>query len=94
MGTLFIPNTLMIVKGCPNPLGARQLVDYLLGAEVEAKLAEGPSGQIPLNPAVKMEKLPVTLPNWDSYGRLVDFAKIVDRWDEAQTFLAEEFAAR
>src|SRR5262249_54555109 len=57
MGTIFIPNTVAIIKGCPNLDGAKKLVDYLLSAEVEAKLAEGDSGQIPLNPQVKA-KLP------------------------------------
>src|SRR5262249_19985445 len=48
MGTLFIPNTVAVIRGCPNPDGARKLVDYLLSAEVEAKLAETESHQIPL----------------------------------------------
>ena len=43
MGTLFIPNTLCIPRGCPNLDGARKLVDYLLSAEIEKRLAEGPS---------------------------------------------------
>ena len=30
LGTLFIPNTLAIIRGCPHPAAARQLVDYLL----------------------------------------------------------------
>src|SRR5262249_1797094 len=30
LGTLFIPNTVAVVRGCPNPDGARKLVDYLL----------------------------------------------------------------
>ena len=30
MGTLFIPNTLAVIRACPNPEGARKLVDYLL----------------------------------------------------------------
>src|SRR2546423_6084223 len=43
LGTLFIPNTLAIVKGCPHPAAARRLVEYLLSPEVEAKLAVGPT---------------------------------------------------
>jgi iron(III) transport system substrate-binding protein len=59
MGTLFLPNTLAVVKGAPHPAEAVQLIDYLLSAEVEARLAAGPSAQIPLrrdakpNPRVK-----------------------------------------
>src|SRR5262249_47913743 len=53
LGTLFLPNTVAIVRGGPNPEHARRLVDYLLSPEVEAKLAETGGHQIPLNPNVK-----------------------------------------
>ena len=49
MGTLFLPNTLAVIRGAPHPAEAAQLVNYLLSAEVEQKLAAGPSAQIPLN---------------------------------------------
>ena len=49
VGTLLLPNTLAVVKGAPHPQAAIRLIDYLLSAEVEAKLAAGPSAQIPLN---------------------------------------------
>jgi iron(III) transport system substrate-binding protein len=60
MGTLFLPNTLCIIKGCPNPAGARKLVDFLLSPAIESALAEGESHQMPLNPEVKA-KLPLAL---------------------------------
>ena len=37
IGTLFIPNTLALIKGSPNPQAAEKLVDYLLSAEVERR---------------------------------------------------------
>ncbi len=93
MGTLFIPNTLCIPKGCPNPEGARRLVDYLLGEEVERRLAEGPSAQIPLNPTVRAE-LP---PQVEAPGKVtvmqVNWAEAAARWDEAQAFVTKLFAA-
>ncbi|MBN1492285.1 MAG: extracellular solute-binding protein [Phycisphaerae bacterium] len=49
IGTLFLPNTLAIVKNAPHRKEAELLVNYLLSAEVEAKLAACPSAQIPLN---------------------------------------------
>jgi len=92
MGTLFIPNTVAILRGSPNPQGARQLVDYLLRPEVEAKLAEGGSHQIPLNPTVKAQ-LPKQLETRQSIKAMdVDFAKAAELWTEVQTFLQEEFA--
>jgi iron(III) transport system substrate-binding protein len=93
LGTLFIPNTLSILKGAPNPDGARKLVDYLLSAEVEGRLAEAASHQIPLNPEVKATlpkgmETPATVKAMD-----VDFEKAADAWDEAYEFLRREFAA-
>jgi iron(III) transport system substrate-binding protein len=51
-GVLFIPNTLALIKGTPNPEAARKLIDYLLSPAVETALARGSSAQIPVNPAV------------------------------------------
>ena len=42
LGTLFIPNTLAIIKGAPHRKAAEALADYLLSPEVEAALATGP----------------------------------------------------
>jgi iron(III) transport system substrate-binding protein len=92
MGTLFIPNTLMVMKGCPNPEGARKLVDFLLSPEVEAKLAEFGAHQIPLNPKADA-KLPPEIEAGRKAKRMdVDWDKAADCWDEAQTFLRDEFA--
>jgi iron(III) transport system substrate-binding protein len=91
LGVLYIPNTIAVVKGCPNPAGAKQLVDYLLSAGVETQLAEGPSHQIPLNPKV-MAKLPAGLLPPDKVKVMqVDWEKAADRWDESQRFLVDEF---
>ena len=47
-GAILMPNTVAVVAGCPHREAARRLIDYLLSAEVERRLAEGPSAQIPL----------------------------------------------
>ena len=52
MGTLFIPNTVALIKGSPNQAGGKKLIDFLLSTDIEARLATGNSHQIPLNPAV------------------------------------------
>ncbi len=92
LGTLFIPNTVAIVKGCPNPAGARQLVDYLLSPEVEKRLAETASAQIPLNPQVQAT-LPTAIPRPGAVKAMdVNFEAAADLWDEVQAFLAKEFA--
>jgi iron(III) transport system substrate-binding protein len=90
LGTLFIPNTVAIVKGCPHPDQARRLVDYVLSPAVEEKLAKGESAQIPLNPAVKTEarvETPATVK-----AMPVDFAAATEQWDVAAKFIRDKFA--
>lgn len=92
--TLFIPNTVAMIKGCPNPENARKLIDYLLSPEVETKLAKSASRQIPLNPNVKLDSLkPIETPQ-TVRALPVDFLKAVDRWQESQDFLVKEFGLR
>lgn len=90
LGTLFIPNTLAIIKGCPHPDRARRLVDYVLSPAVEEKLATGASAQIPLNPAVKTKarvETPATIK-----AMQVDFAAATEQWDIAARFIRDKFA--
>ncbi len=92
LGTLYIPNTLAVVKGAPNPAGARTLIDYLLRPETETRLAEGGGRQFPVNPAVKLAPHPALKTRHEVKRMDVDFEKAADLWDEAQAFLREEFA--
>ena len=93
LGTLFIPNSLAILKGSPNPEGARRLIDYLLSAEVEKLLAEGESHQVPLNPEVKAQLPPQIETPKTVRAMPVDFDKAADLWSEVQTFVRQEFAS-
>jgi len=92
MGTLFIPNTVAIIRGSPNSAGARQLVDFLLSAEVETKLAEADSHQIPMNPQVQATLPKGFITRQTAKAMDVDFEKAADLWDEVQEFLRNEFA--
>ena len=94
LGVLYIPNTVAIIKGYPNEARAKRLVDFLLSAEVEEKLAASASRQIPLNPKVSAK-----LPEWmvtPANARVmpVDFDKAADLWEEAQTFVRDELLPR
>lgn len=89
LGTLFIPNTLAIIKGCPHPAHARTLVDFLLSPAIEEQLANSASAQIPLHPNAKGTKRvesPATV-----RAMQVDFAAAAKRWKEVATFLRDEF---
>ncbi|KPJ75241.1 MAG: hypothetical protein AMS14_03980 [Planctomycetes bacterium DG_20] len=60
-GAVLIPNTVALVVGCPHPEAGRRLIDYLLSAEVERRLARSASAQIPLGTDLADEKTP-----WDA----------------------------
>jgi iron(III) transport system substrate-binding protein len=54
-GTLLIPCSVAMVKGGPNPEAARRLVDFLVSAEVERRLAESDSRNIPVRADLRAE---------------------------------------
>lgn len=88
MGTLFIPNTLGIIKGGPNPEQARRLLDYLLSPEVESQLAACPSAQIPLNRKVKA---PVRVATPQTVRPMpIDFEAAAAKWEITARFLRDE----
>jgi iron(III) transport system substrate-binding protein len=90
LGTLFIPNTLAVIKGSPRPKEAEALADYLLSPEVEAALARGPSAQIPLLKSTNVEvrvETPKTV-----HAMEADFEAASKIWDKVAAFLVAEFA--
>ncbi len=90
LGTLFIPNTLAMIKGAPHPAASRRLADLIVSPEVEATLAQGLSAQIPLLDGIKKPaqvETPATV-----HPMNVDFQAAAQLWDRAAVFLAAEFA--
>ncbi|VTT98016.1 ABC-type Fe3+ transport system, periplasmic component OS=Singulisphaera acidiphila (strain ATCC BAA-1392 / DSM 18658 / VKM B-2454 / MOB10) GN=Sinac_4929 PE=4 SV=1: SBP_bac_6 [Gemmataceae bacterium] len=91
-GTLFLPNTVALVKGGPNPAGAQKLVEFLLRPATEQRLAEGGGFQIPLNPAVTAA-LAVGLKTPSQTRPMdVNFDAAADAWEGTQAMLRELFA--
>jgi iron(III) transport system substrate-binding protein len=90
VGTLFIPNTLSLIKDSPNPAAAEKLLDYLLASDVERRLAAGPSAQIPLRKGVPSSPR-VKTPD-EVRAMEVDWNAAAGQWDAAAAFLAQEFA--
>lgn len=90
LGTLFIPNTLALIKGAPHRRAAEALAGLILSPEVEAALARGPSAQIPLNPRV--EVAPTVETPRTVHAMEVDFEAAATLWDEVAAYLASTFA--
>jgi iron(III) transport system substrate-binding protein len=89
LGTLFIPNTLALIKGSPRSESARALANYLLSPKIETELATGPSAQIPLlttTPAKARVETPNTV-----HAMEADFEAAVEVWDQTAAFLLALF---
>jgi iron(III) transport system substrate-binding protein len=90
-GTLFIPNTLAIIKGCPHPERARALVDFLLSPGVEESLAKGESAQFPVNPAVKTQSRAAPKDRTKIKWMEADFNAAAEKWETASGYIEREF---
>lgn len=84
--TICIPNTVSIVRGTKKTEAAQRLVDYLLSAETELKLARSAARQIPLG-TVATEDIPAEvrpLAEWAQDGadlrRLLPARRAVIDW--------------
>ncbi len=91
IGTLFIPNTLAIVKGAPHSHNARKLVDFLLAPAIEERLAKGESAQFPVNPAVKTPSRTAPKDAVKVKWMNADFSAAGEEWETASGYIEREF---
>jgi len=84
VGVLYMPNTVVLIKGAPNPAAGKRFIDWVLRPEVEEMLAHSATAQIPVRRGVKVPahvRRPdqvgtIMQVNWDRVGREWD------RWVE------------
>lgn len=91
LGTLLLPNTLAVIRGAPNEGNAVRLIEYLLSPEVESRLADGPSGQIPLNTKVAVRSR--AMPEGALQVMRVDFTRAADAFAAAAKHIEAHFLA-
>jgi len=85
IGTLLIPNTVVLIAGGPNQENGKKLIDYLLSREVESKLSFSGSLQIPLRDGVVK---PENVPDYEDIKVMkVDWEQVSDKMEEAGRFL-------
>lgn len=80
-GTLLIPNTVALVRRAPHPDFGRKLIDFLLLRDVERRLAECDSAQVPLRPDVP-RPVHVKAPPKDFRPMKVDWVDAAKHYDE------------
>jgi iron(III) transport system substrate-binding protein len=83
-GTLVVPTAVVLMRGGPHPEAARRLVDHLLSAEVEARLAEL-GAYMPLRPGVSA---PPSVRRLDEIKPMpVDYARVAETMERIQPWL-------
>jgi len=74
MGTLIVPNAVVLIGGGPHPEAGKRFTDFLLRPETELALAESEAAQMPLRPGLKIPEgmTPVSAlrPMQVDYGKL------------------------
>ena len=89
MGTLVIPNTVALIKGCPHPGAGRKLIDFLLSRDVERMLALSGSAQMPVRPDTPV---PTGTPSLAGIKAMpVDWETVEARLPEVSRFMEELF---
>ncbi len=83
-GTLLVPCSVAVLRGGPNPVGARKLVDFLVSAEVERMLARSNSRHVPVRASLRRE-LGMDWPPESQVG----FEAVADAMDKAAAAVRE-----
>ncbi|MBI4563515.1 MAG: extracellular solute-binding protein [Planctomycetes bacterium] len=89
IGTLVIPNTVMLIKNAPHPDAGRKLVDYLASRSVEERLAKLESAQMPLRDGISpySERFDLSKIN----AMRADWMKAAEIVPESTKFVQETF---
>ena len=90
LGTLFIPNTVSLIKNSKNIKNAELLLNFLLSKECEKRLALSASSQIPLHQDLR--NFEIKIGNTSHYKAMeVDFNKSAELFNKSAHFIANEF---
>jgi iron(III) transport system substrate-binding protein len=92
MGTLIVPNAVLLIAGAPNSATGKRFIDFLLQPEIEQTLAESEAAQIPLRPtiAVPANVTPLT----QIRAMEVDYGRLASRLDGLSTGFLGDWVAR
>jgi iron(III) transport system substrate-binding protein len=87
VGCLVLPNAAVLIRGGPNPENGKKLIDYLLSAETERKLAFADCAQIPLNEGVET---PADVKKIEDIKTMhIDYEAVAKKLQEIQEYLKE-----
>ncbi|MCA9016416.1 MAG: extracellular solute-binding protein [Planctomycetaceae bacterium] len=88
---ILIPNSVAIIKGTKKRKQAEALVDYLLSEEVELKLAQSQSRQIPLG-TVNWDEVPAAVREYRTYvAQAYPLSNLVKQREATLAWLKSEY---
>ncbi|MCG8556593.1 MAG: extracellular solute-binding protein [Proteobacteria bacterium] len=85
-GTLVMPTVVVLMKGAPHPKLARRLIDCLLSADVEARMAAS-AAHMPLRPGVEVPQHVRAVQSLKPMQ--VDYAEVARTMERIQPWLRE-----
>lgn len=89
LGTLVIPNTVVLIRNGPNPEQAKRLIDHICSREVEAWLARSAGAQMPLRAGIRPHSRQFDFTRIKAMA--VDWERVADQLEAANAFVQEAF---
>jgi len=90
MGTLVVPNAVVLIAGGPNGENGKKFIDYLLRPETEAALARSEAAQMPLRSDVPLPETFPFRPVTEIKAMAVDYSALAGKLETlSQGFLKE-----
>jgi iron(III) transport system substrate-binding protein len=86
LGTLVMPTSVVLMAKGPNPEAGRRLVDYLLSADTERRMAEA-AAHMPLRPGISTP--PGVKPVSDIRAMKVDYGRVAEEMERIQPWLRQ-----
>lgn len=86
-GTVFIPNTVAVIRKAPHPILASKLADYLVSQKTEARLAMSSSAHFPIWPGAAEQSRIETL---GIRRAKVNFESAAETWQTMQPGSSQE----
>ena len=86
-GCFIVPNAVVLINGGPHPEAATKLIDYLLSAETERKLASSDAAQIPLHEGVETPAIVRKIENIKTMP--TDYATVARKMREIEPVLKQ-----
>jgi iron(III) transport system substrate-binding protein len=86
-GCMVIPNSIMLIRGGPNPENGKKLIDYILSKKVEERLAKSDAAQMPVRSTVPRPEYVKSATDLTTVK--VDWEKVADAVGPSTTWLKE-----